>query len=147
MTVGGDEQGPCVASRQCQKKVVLEPIQAYLFVVPKYLGQKSPGIMPALPPRRRFDGHQLSDKPFNDASWPLRHTEEKFASHYRRKSDRNATYLLNDLVKRKCAGQQIDMDTGVKEGDHSLAFASTSPPFPAVRHVTSAVLLPLPEEC
>ena len=45
MTVGGDEQGPCVASRQCQKKVVLEPIQAYLFVVPKYLGQKSPGIM------------------------------------------------------------------------------------------------------
>jgi hypothetical protein len=72
MTVGSDEQGLCVASCQRQENVVLQPTQSYLFVVPKQLGQESPGIVPALPPRWRFDGHQLSDKPFNDPLWPLR---------------------------------------------------------------------------
>src|SRR4029434_911857 len=74
-------------------------------------------------------------------------THKSSPSHYRRNPDRNATHLLNDLVKRKRAGQQIDMDTRVKEGDHSPASASASLPFPAVCHATSVVLLPLPEEC
>jgi hypothetical protein len=44
MTVSGDEQGPCVASRQRQEKVILEPTQAYLFVVPNISGKSRPAL-------------------------------------------------------------------------------------------------------
>ena len=71
-----------------------------------------------------------------------RHASQEFARHHRRQPDRRVAGSFDNIAEWARSPQDVDVDAGVKEGEHRRRRREPSEPWRAARRATAGVPLP-----
>ena len=131
-----------VACRESDQDIILQAGEPNRLVVGEQTREQSASVEPALPPRRRFDRNELTDKLGHGSKAPPAGAAEQFARHDGRQPDRSRVYGAECSPKIKLTAQHRNVDTRVKEGDHRNRGPVQRQPPRAVRDAIAAARPP-----